>query len=306
MKHIDYKAIIQQIYEESQTEKSKGQVATYIPALAEVSPQKFGIAITTVEGEEYAIGDAAERFSIQSISKIFTLTMAMKLVNDEIWKRVGKEPSGNAFNSLVQLEYENGKPRNPFINAGALVISDFIVSKLKEPKKELLQLVRKLSNCPTVDFDAQVAISEKQHGSRNAALAFFMKSFGNIESDVDALLDFYFNQCSLSMSCLELSRAFVYLANRGKSLNLQQVATLRQTKRINAIMLTCGMYDAVGEFAYRVGLPSKSGVGGGIVAVVPNRLCISVWSPALNASGNSTAGTMALELFTTYAENSIF
>jgi len=304
----NYHQILAQIYAEIQPLFGQGKQADYIPVLAEVPNTKFGMAITTITGEEYTIGDAFENFSIQSVSKVFTLTMAMEQHGDEIWKRIGREPSGSAFNSLVQLEYENGKPRNPFINAGAIVLTDLIFkSGVSETLSALLQFVRKLSTNKTISFDPIVAESEKHYGDRNRALANFLKSFGNLENPADKVLDVYFHQCSLTMSCVDLSRAFLFLANKGFSpLINEEITTMRQTKRINSLMLACGLYDAVGDFAYRVGLPGKSGVGGGIIAIVPGELCVAVWSPELNEQGNSLAGTKALELFTTYAENSIF
>ena len=285
----------------------KGTVATYIPALRRVSPDKFGMSVKLVTGEEYAVGDSAEPFSIQSISKLFTLMLAMSMVGDEIWTRVGKEPSGTPFNSLVQLEHEAGVPRNPFINAGALVILDCVMAHAKDAKATIRDYARVLSQNFSVDFDRGVARSERQSGFRNAALANLLKSHATISGNVSRLLDAYCHQCALAMSCADLSRALLPLSNRGVSPVLQEtVLTPSQTKRINSLMLTCGMYDSVGNFAYRVGLPAKSGVGGGIVAVLPGEFTMSVWSPELDRSGNSLVGVMALQLFTQITGKSIF
>ncbi len=305
---MDLQIILEEIYKEVQPFISHGKVADYIPKLAAVPLEKFGMAIQTLDGDLFTIGDAVENFSIQSISKAYTLTLALQFIGeDRLWKRVGREPSGNPFNSLVQLEYENGIPRNPFINAGALVLVDIILSNSKNPSQTLLDYVRQRSDNPGIDFDAEVAASEKKTGFRNSALANFLKSFGNLENNVDSVLDAYFHQCSLSMNCIDLAKSFMMLANHGLSpWSGKQVLTESQAKRINSLMLTCGTYDAVGDFAYRVGLPGKSGVGGGIAAFVPGKLSVCVWSPGLNSYGNSLAGTLALELLTTKTGMSIF
>ncbi len=304
---MDYQRILDEIEQEVRPFTSQGRVADYIPALARVPADKFGMAVETVEGETFSVGDAAEAFSIQSISKVFTLTMALQFEGDALWTRVGREPSGNPFNSLVQLEYESGIPRNPFINAGALVLADVVLTHTANAKASVLDFVRALCARSDAGYDLDVARSERDWGDRNAALAHFLKSFGNLHNDVDAVLDAYVHQCSLVMNCLDLAKAFQYLAHGGVNpLTGQRLMTPSQTKRTNALMLTCGVYDAAGDFAYRVGLPGKSGVGGGIAAVMPGHWCVAVWSPGLNAQGNSLAGTQALELFTTKTGISIF
>lgn len=285
----------------------KGKVADYIPALAGISPHKFGMSVQLVTGEQFSTGDAQENFSIQSISKIYTLTMAMALHEDTLWKRVGREPSGSKFNSLVQLEYEQGIPRNPFINAGAHVVTDIVLSNYEHPKNDILNFVRKLSRNGNISFNEEIARSERESGNRNLAMGYFMKSYGNIRNKVREVLDVYFHQCSISMTCLDLSTSFLYLANDGiLPFSGEVIISGKDSRRINALMLTCGMYDAVGDFAYRVGLPSKSGVGGGIIAIVPGEMCVAVWSPGLGASGNSLAGGYALEQFVNYTGKSIF
>ena len=304
---MEYSELLENIVHEIRPYFGKGQVADYIPALANVSPTKFGMAIATVDGAIHTVGDAEEAFSIQSISKAFTLMMAMSLVGDELWTKLGKEPSGSKFNSLVQLEYEQGIPRNPFINAGALVVTDCVMTHRRAPKNTIRDYVRVLSQNFTVDFDEAVARSERETGFTNAALANMLASHGRLHNPVAAVLDTYFHQCSLAMSCVDLARAFLPLANRGVSPTLEEaVLTERQAKRINALMLTCGTYDSVGSFAYRVGLPAKSGVGGGIVAVLPSKFCAVVWSPELDRSGNSLVGTAALEALTRLTQLSIF
>lgn len=304
---IDYQALLDDIGREVVPLFGQGKVASYIPALARVPARKFGMALTTLDGRTYATGDAHEPFSVQSITKMITLSLAMSYLGNELWDRVGREPSGNPFNSLIQLEYERGVPRNPFINAGALVIADIVATHNPDPKGLILNFARRNSGNPKIDFDLEVARSEAETGHRNAAMAHFMKAHGNIESAVETVLDVYFTQCSLAMSCVDLARCYLHLANQGRSpITGDEVTTERKTRRINALMLTCGLYDAAGRFAYHVGLPAKSGVGGGIVAVAPRRFAVCVWSPELDPSGNSVLGGAALELLTSRTGVSIF
>lgn len=283
-----------------------GTVASYIPALARVPAAHFGIALRTCDGQEACAGDAAVPFSIQSISKLFTLTLAMRRMGDALWERIGREPSGNPFNSLVQLENEQGKPRNPFINAGAIAVADRLLSQ-GDAQRDILALMSDLAGEP-IGFDEEVAASEAATGYRNYALANFMKSFGKIDNDVTPVLDVYFHQCALRMSCLQLARAAAFLSRDGAHPldGRPAVCTGRQTRRLNALMLTCGTYDAAGDVAFSIGLPCKSGVGGGIVAVVPDHLTLAVWSPALDATGNSLLGLKALELFVATTGLSVF
>jgi len=303
----NYLSILQEIREEVLPLLGRGKVAAYIPALQNVDSRRFGMALVTLDGEAFVIGDADERFSIQSISKVFTLALAFAKLGEDLWKRVGLEPSGNPFNSLLQLEYEKGIPRNPFINAGAMVITDVLISNFDHPKAAILDFVRQLSGIDDVYYDYDIARSERETGFVNAALANYLKSLGNIENNVETVLDVYCHQCAIKMSCRELAQSFLFLANHGiiPSGNTR-ILTTSQAKRLNAIMLTCGFYDQAGEFAFRVGMPGKSGVGGGIVAVIPGELAIAVWSPELNEHGNSLAGIKALELFTTKTGSSIF
>ncbi|CAM3574922.1 glutaminase [Corallococcus sp. ZKHCc1 1396] len=303
---MDYQAVLHDVWDAVRPVLGQGRVATYIPALAAVDPRRFGMALATVEGDVYGVGDWREPFSIQSISKVFTLAMALSRDGDALWRRVGKEPSGNPFNSLVQLEYEHGIPRNPFINAGALVITDRLQQLTGDARGTLRDFLRAESGNPLVDFDPVIAASEAEHGHRNRALAHFMASYGNMQSPVAEVLEHYFWQCSLAMSCADLARACGFLARHGEREDGARLLTRSQAKQVNAVMLTCGTYDAAGEFAYRVGLPGKSGVGGGIIAVIPNRCGLCVWSPGLDAQGNSVAGMEALDRFTTLTGLSIF
>lgn len=294
----DLQPLLNEICEEMNAEDDCGEVADYIPELAKQDGRKFGIAVTTVEGETFSAGLAEEPFSIQSISKVFALTMALGKIGDALWSRVGREPSGTAFNSIVQLEYEKGVPRNPFINAGALVVTDVVLAghQPKETIGEILQFIRGLADDQAIFVDEEVARSEAETGYRNAALANYMRAFGNLHNPVAETLGVYFHQCSIAMSCIQLSRAGLYLANAGVNpLSEINVIPGIRVRRINAIMLTCGHYDGSGDFAFRVGVPGKSGVGGGILAIVPNKASIAVWSPGLDRNGNSKLGTMALE-----------
>ncbi|MFT4861530.1 MAG: glutaminase [Pseudohongiellaceae bacterium] len=303
---MKYQALLNEIYSEVLPLQGEGKVADYIPALGHIDPRKFGIAIETIEGERFEVGDSKELFSIQSISKVYNLALGVRIIGDQIWERVGIEPSGSPFNSLVQLEYEKGIPRNPFINAGALVVTDILLDHLDSPNEEMLGFVEKLQ-CSDAKFNKVVVQSEKDHGFSNAALVNFMKAYGNINHEVDEVLDAYYHQCSIEMSCTQLARSFLFLANAGVvPATGERILSVSAAKKINAIMLTCGFYDQAGAFAYLVGLPGKSGVGGGIVAVIPGELSIAVWSPELNQQGNSILGIKVLELFTTRTGMSIF
>ncbi|WP_255433913.1 glutaminase [Carboxylicivirga sp. M1479] len=303
----DWQSIINEIGQEIQPYQSAGKVADYIPELENVKKEAFGMSVVFIDGREFSFGDSDVNFSVQSISKVYSLTKAFSFLKDELWKRVGKEPSGNPFNSLIQLEHENGKPRNPFINAGAIVVADCVVSNANQPLNDTIDFVREISGNKNIAINEDMFLSEKHFGHRNAALAHFMKSYGNIESDVEAVLNYYFGHCSLSMNCRDVAQSFLFLANHGRHpYNNQEYLTASQAKRMNSLLLTCGTYDAAGDFAFRVGMPGKSGVGGGIAAIIPGLLSICVWSPGLDKYGNSLAGAKALELFTTKTGISIF
>jgi glutaminase len=295
---MDLQALAAEVHAELDRETERGRVASYIPELAKVDLKKFGIAIATLDGRCVTAGDADEAFSIQSVSKVFALALALGKVGDALWNRVGREPSGSAFNSIVQLEHERGIPRNPFINAGAIVVSDIILAghRPREAIGEILRFVRIAANDEQVAIDPAVARSEQETGFRNAALANYMRSFGNIHNPVELTLGVYFHQCAIEMSCEQLAQAGLFLAGGGRDPRTGiSVVSKERARRINALMMTCGHYDGSGDFAFKVGIPGKSGVGGGILAVVPGRASIAVWSPGLNAQGNSLLGTRALE-----------
>ena len=302
----DYQHILNTIHADLLKVKDKGEVADYIPELGNVNKDYFGMYLNNIHGDNYSAGDAFTKFSIQSISKVFTLAMAFAEIGNNCWKRMDVEPSGNPFNYLALLEQEQGIPRNPLINSGAIVVADILVSTYANPKEELLKFVRNLANDPDIHFNEKVARSEIKSGFRNEAIANLLKSFGNLNNPVEEVLDFYYHQCSLEMFCEQLSNAFFAFANKGVCMRGNRCITAKQAKRINVIMLTCGFYDEAGEFAFEVGLPGKSGVGGGIVALLPDHFIITAWSPGLNEKGNSYLGMQALEKFTTETQASIF
>lgn len=303
---IDFQNVLDEIHKNLKNEVNRGLVASYIPELSNVDARQFGIYLKHMDGRSFYTGDWNKGFSIQSISKVLSLAMALPLYSENIWKRIDVEPSGNPFNHLSLLELENGIPRNPLINAGALVVADVLVTHLKDPKDEFIQYVRDLANDQTINYNFEVAESERLTGYTNYAAANLLKAYHNLENNVEDVLDFYFHQCSIEMNCEQLSNAFFMFANQGICTQGEQQLSPSRAKRINAIMLTCGFYDEAGEFAFEVGLPGKSGVGGGIAALLPNHFTITVWSPGLNPKGNSLLGMQALEQFTTKTKLSIF
>lgn len=304
---MDYQHILEEIYQRVQELRQVGKQASYIPELARVNPDQMGMCLSFLNGEQYAVGDAHVRFSLQSISKVFALAMAIGEEGGRLWRRMNREPSGNAFNSLVQLELERGIPRNPFINAGAIVVADVLLSHFDDPERAFITFVRELAGCRTIDFNPRMAASERSQGYLNAAIANLLKYHHNIEGDIENVLHFYFTMCSVEMNCVELAQSFKAFADHRNPFYYAGTSlTASQVKRMNAIMQTCGFYDEAGDFSYLVGLPGKSGVGGGIAAICPLRYAVAVWSPRLNAKGNSVMGMKALELLTTATEESIF
>jgi glutaminase len=303
----DYQAILERIYAEVQGSFGVGKVASYIPELASIDPNQFGMAIATIDGALFQIGNASMPFSIQSISKVFALSLAFDRQGESLWSRVRKEPSGNAFNSIVQLEYEKGIPRNPFINAGAILVTDVLCSAFMHPETSILNFVRKLSQNTSIEYNMKVASSELNNAHRNLSIAHLMKSFNNLENKPEHVIKTYCTHCATEMSCVDLAKSGLYLANDGIMPSTKEyIINDDAAKRINAIMLTCGAYDAAGDLAYRIGFPLKTGVGGGILAVIPGVLSVCVWSPALDEVGNSFIGCMALEKLSLYTNLSVF
>lgn len=276
----------------------RGKVAQYIPELATVDLNQFGIAVAPVDGTPVSAGNADTLFSIQSISKVFSLTVALKRVGATLWQRVGREPSGDPFNSIVQLEHERGIPRNPFINPGAIVVADVLLEgkTADEAVEDVLALCRDLAEDSSIQVDDAVADSEMRTGSRNRALAHFMEAEGNLRAPVEEVLSLYFRQCSIAMSCHQLAVAGRYLAAAGQNpADGSTVLSAQRARRVTALMMMCGSYDASGEFAFRVGLPAKSGVGGGILCIVPGIAAVTAWSPGLDPKGNSHLATIAFQ-----------
>jgi glutaminase len=305
----DLDAALQSLVQDMRARPEKGCVAQYIPELRRVDRDRFGIAVALEDGRILVAGDADQPFSIQSISKVFSLTLALGTFGAALWRRVGREPSGDPFNSIIQLEREHGIPRNPFINAGALIVADLLLGS-HEPKEaigEIVRFVRFIADDESIAIDERVARSERQTDFRNVALANYLAAFDNLNNEPERVLGVYAHQCALHMSCRQLAKAGRYLASHGVIRSTgTRVVSLEHARRINALMLTCGQYDGSGEFAFRVGLPAKSGVGGGILATVPGHASIAVWAPGLNASGNSLLGSMALEILVARQGWSVF
>jgi glutaminase len=304
---MDYQELIDEVYHEIKSANPRGKVADYIPELARIDGEKFGIALVDLEGNIFGAGDFEEPFSIQSISKVYTLAMVARIFESKLWSRVNVEPSGDPFNSIAQLEFEKGIPRNPFINAGALVITDALTSKFKDPISEISKFINEITGKECIKINQEVMDSELKHSERNIALGYFLKAFNNFDNNVEEVVKTYVAHCAMEMTCVDLARSFSFLANDGYSIYAKrEIVTESYARRINAIMLTCGFYDEAGEFAYRVGLPGKSGVGGGVAAVMPHKFSIAVWSPELNEKGNSVKSIMALELLTDKLKFSLF
>lgn len=304
---VDLPGVLEAVMNEVRSHIGEGTVADYIPELARVDPDEFGFCVATVDGRTHGVGDHPRtRFSLQSLSKVFTLALVMNASGDDVWERVHREPSGAPFNALYQLEFESGIPRNPMINAGALVVTDQLLADTGDAVGTLEELLRTETGTPDLRVDELVVRSEDEQGERNRALAHLMSSFGNMRNPVPEVLDHYFRQCAITINCEELARAGLLLARHGRRADGSQLLSGSDARRVMAVMLTCGTYDAAGEFAYRVGLPCKSGVGGGILAIVPGRYSVAAWGPGLDAKGNSVTAALALEAFTDITRCSVF
>ncbi|GLC32172.1 glutaminase A [Clostridium omnivorum] len=302
--------LLEAVVENNRQWTKEGKIATYIPELGKADPNTLGICITTLHGEEYFGGDYETKFTIQSISKVITLMLAL-LDNgrDRVFSKVGVEPTADAFNSIITLETKNTqKPLNPMINAGAIATVSLIEGKNSEEAfNRILNFTRKITGNPDININKDVYNSEKATGHRNRALAYFMKSTGVIENDVEEVLDVYFRQCSMEATCKDIARIGAMLANDGVlPWSGERIIPRHVARIVKTIMVTCGLYDASGQFAVEIGVPAKSGVGGGILAAVPGRMGIGVLSPALDARGNSIAGLKALEELSKELDLSIF
>lgn len=303
---VDLQQAAQRVFDTVRPHIGEGKVATYIPALGGIDPRQFGFAIADVDGGIHSVGDCDVRFSLQSISKAFTLALVLSRDDEAIWRRVHREPSGSAFNSLFQLEFERGIPRNPFINAGAIVVTDQLLADSGDALLALRDLLRAEAGNPDLHVDSVTAASESETGHRNRALAHLMADFGNMRNPVDNALDHYFRQCSITITATELARAGLLFARHGLRADGSRLLSSKDAHRIVSIMLTCGPYDAAGEFAYRIGLPCKSGVGGGILAIVPGHCAAVAWGPGLDEHGNSVTAALALDTFASLTNWSIF
>lgn len=297
--------VLRDIRDEIFRQDDWGTPAQYIPELAAVAPRQFAISVCLPDGSCLSAGAADKPFSIQSVSKVFALAATLGRIGGQLWSRVGREPSGTSFDSVVLLEREKGRPRNPFVNAGAIVTTDALLSG-REPKQalaEILGLVRAMGEADDVYFNGKVAASEKATGARNRALAYYLQSHGNLRNDPELTLGTYFHQCAIEMSTRQLAMAGRSLA---RLQDAPRILSGQHARRINALMMTCGHYDGSGEFAYQAGLPGKSGVGGGILVIAPGVASIAIWSPGLNHYGNSHAGTRAAALLTQATGWSVF
>lgn len=305
----DLARCVAEAYDVALPHRGRGKVADYIPALAKVDPNRFGFALALPDGTVHTAGDADIPFSIQSVSKVFTLALALRRVGSSLWDSVGREPSGSAFNSIVQLESEGGIPRNPLINAGAIATTDRLIDGRDGDAtiEEILAFLRARAGDDSIAIDREVASSESQTGARNRSLGYFMRAFDNLRHPVEDAVGVYFRQCAIAMNCRQLARAGLFLAMEGRDpLTGEQLLEPHRARRVNAIMMLCGHYDNSGEFAFRVGLPGKSGVGGGILCIAPGQGSIAVWSPGLNEAGTSLVGAIALEHFAYAAGWSVF
>lgn len=302
--------LLNTLVEKNKIYGKEGKVASYIPALSEADPDDLGIYIVESSGKEYYSGEYDKKFTMQSISKIVTLILAIRDNGRyNVLKKVDVEPTGMGFNSIVNLEARvSGKPYNPMINAGAIVTTSLIDGKnVDEKLDKILDFMRKVTNNNTIDVNESVYLSEKETGNRNRALAYFMKSTGVLNGDVEETLDLYFKQCSIELTAKDLARFGAVLANDGVIPWTNEKIIPKEVCRIvKTIMVTCGMYDASGEFAVNVGIPAKSGVGGGIIATVPRKFGIGIYGPSLDERGNSIAGLKLIEELSKELDLSIF
>ncbi len=274
-----------------------------------LTPGPFGMAIATVDGRFAVAGESGTGFPIQSIGKVFALELALQAIGDDVFKRVGREPSGDPFNSIVDLERTCGIPRNPFVNAGALVVVDVLVEQLSDDRQAsaVVDFVRGHAGLEDVPLDPDVLESEEKGGDLNRAMMSFMRHHGNLRSPPDEVMEAYVHQCAITLDCLGLARAGLFLARtRLAPDDAQRDTEARRMRQLLALMMTCGHYDGSGDFALRVGLPAKSGVGGGILAIVPEIAAVAVWSPNLDTHGNSMIGVRALELLARRTGWSVF
>ena len=285
--------LLERLVKENEYLVQYGKVADYIPALKSANPNDIGICIMDIEGNLYSSGDYEKKFTIQSISKVLSLMIAIVDKGEEkVFKKVGMEPTDESFNSLYKLDLPYGdKPSNPMINSGAILTTSLINGKGEEKFNRFLEIIRKITQDDNINYNEEVFLSEKRTGDKNRSIAYLLKNKNLIEEDVENILDAYFKQCSIEVNCIDLAKIGIFLANKCKIPNTEEVLCNEEIGTlVTALMTTCGMYNFSGEYAVKVGIPSKSGVAGGILGVVPGRFGIGVYGPALDKHGNSIAG----------------
>lgn len=303
-------AILKRLVEKNRILTSQGSLASYIPALSKTNLNFLGVCIVDVDGNIYEAGDSQTEFTIQSVSKPVTLLLAM-LDNgiEGVFKKVGMEPTGDSFNSIVRLETHEfkGKPFNPLINAGAIQLCSMIKgADAKEKFSRILNFFRTVSENPSLSVDEEIYLDEKRTGDRNRSLAYFLKCENLLEMEVNDALDIYFQQCSIKVTAKDLARIGLFFARDGVLSTGERIIDAKICKIAKSLMTTCGMYDGSGEFALKVGIPSKSGVGGGIMSTIPKKMGIGVFGPSLDSKGNSIAGIALLEELSRELDLSIF
>lgn len=306
MNHPDYQVLLDETVQNFRHYAQDGRVASYIPELKKGDPRLAGVAIMTPTGL-FQAGDTRQAFTLQSISKVITLLVALEERGMEaVFAKVGSEPTGDSFNSIVKLETSEQKPLNPMINAGAIAVCSLIPGSSVEERFSLITgLLEKILDRP-VEIDQAVYESEKETGHRNRALAWFLKDINGLEGDVDEVLDLYFRQCSILVDCADLARIGMFLATKGITEGGIPLISAQSIRLATTFMVTCGMYNASGEFAIQVGIPAKSGVSGGILGVVPARYGVATFGPALDKKGNSVVGIRMLRHLSQVLDLSIF
>nr|WP_046228728.1 glutaminase A [Paenibacillus algorifonticola] len=308
LKHMQ--TLLPEWVETSRQQALHGKVASYIPELAKSPKDALGIHIVGAEGQVASAGDCGISFTMQSISKVFTLILALMDNGEEaVFAKVGMEPTGDSFNSMLKLELvQPGIPFNPLINAGAIAISSLIAGSSREEKSaRVLDFFRNLSGNRALDYDNDVYLSEAKTANLNRSMAYFLKDKQVLQGEVEEVLDVYFRHCSISVTCADLARMALVMAHNGTDpVTGAELIPRRYVQIAKTFMITCGMYNASGEFAIQVGLPAKSGVSGGILAIVPGRYGIGVVGPSLHRKGNSIAGVHLLETLSRTFDLSLF
>lgn len=303
---FDYQTLLDETVEEHRKYAERGQLPTYIPELKKGNPKLTGVALMTTRGL-FESGDTRVTFSLQSISKVITLLVALEQRGAEaVFAKVGSEPTGDSFNSIVKLETSEQKPLNPMINAGAIAVCSLLPGSSVEERFGLItSLLEKILE-REIKIDEAVYRSEKETGHRNRALAYFLKDINGLEGDVEEVLDLYFRQCSILVDCADLARIGMFLATKGINEAGTPIISAQAVRLASTFMVTCGMYNGSGEFAIQVGIPAKSGIAGGILGVVPGQCGVATFGPALDRKGNSVVGISMLRHLSQVLDFSIF